>query len=214
MNYKDLVIKNIIFDLGNVIIEVDENKTANFLKTFDYDYNNIKEKLKNTIINFELGMINSTEFISTTKKVCPSLSEKQIKEAWLLMLKPISYDTFKLLENLKKHYKIFVLSNTNELHYEYFSKQFEKDFKTNFRNFFDNVFLSFEIKLRKPDLNIFKYIIDKTNIKPEETIFIDDIPENLATSKILGFNTLQIEKNIFKEKEKLFFLCEKFSHIE
>ncbi|MCX7954016.1 MAG: HAD family phosphatase [Bacteroidales bacterium] len=203
------IIQNIVFDLGGVIIDVDIDKSINLF--YAYGFNNIREELatnselKFIIENYELGLISEELFLNFMRSKCsknPTLA--QVQNAWNSMIKPIKKEIFNLLVKLKEKYNLYVLSNTNSLHYKVYSKDFIDNLNVNFKEFFNQCFLSFEINLRKPDLKIFQYVIEKAKINSFETLFVDDIDKNIETAKQAGFKTLLIKKDLISELEDYF----------
>ena len=187
-------IKNIIFDLGAVLYDIDFKKTAEAFKclgfeNFDdmytqYYVDEIFEKL-------ETGKISKHAFceilIQKNKNV---VSQKQIVNAWNSILIGWRKDSIQFLASLSKKYNLYLLSNTNIIHQEEFLSTFEKEtgFK-DFNSFFVKPYYSHEINLRKPNRNIFEFVAADANIKPAETLFIDDSYPNIDTAILLGFKT-------------------------
>lgn len=199
-----LSVKNLLFDLGGVIIDVNSANTIELLHRFGYkdvkfDLENNSELIK-LIENYELGLIDDLEFLGFILTRCSNnASLESVKNAWNAMINPIKKEIFNLLVHLKTQYKIFVLSNTNNLHYQVYNNDFIENTGIGIKNFFEYCFLSFEIKLRKPNPAIFNYVIEKANIKAQETLFIDDQLVNIETAKQLGFRTLHLKKDLISE---------------
>jgi putative hydrolase of the HAD superfamily len=101
----------------------------------------------------------------------------------------------RLLENLRKKYKIFLLSNTNKIHYNLYIKRLEKEYRyKKFSELFEKSYLSFNIGMRKPDKEIFDFVVTQNNIKPKETLFIDDSFQNTESAKQTGLKTYLLSK--------------------
>lgn len=187
-------IKNIIFDLGGVIININPKLTIQALKQLGiYQSDRLFTDLNAScaLHKLELGKWSNYEFLSYLKQHSnKEITFHQITEAWNAMLLDIPAERIELLLHLKKNYKIFLLSNTNDIHYKYFQKTFLSATKgVSFQNFFDKAYFSFEIKLRKPSIDVFKYVLNDQNIKAQETLFIDDSIENIETAKMLNLTT-------------------------
>lgn len=195
-------LKNIIFDLGAVLINIDYKKTeAAFIKlgfeNFEAMYSQfavdaVFEKL-------ETGKISNEDFYnsliaSNKEKITPL----QIKNAWNEILLDWRLESLQYLKILSATYKLYLLSNTNAIHQEAFFESLKKEAGiTNFNLFFTKAYYSHEIHLRKPNANIFEFVAKDASIKMDETLFIDDSANNIDTAKLLGFKThllLQGEK--------------------
>ena len=187
-------IKNIIFDFGGVIININPKLTIQALKqlgVYKAEQLFTDINITNALHKLETGKRSNYELLLFIKQhSCKNISFNQITEAWNAMLLDIPVERIELLSELKKKYKIYLLSNTNHIHYKHFLTTFLASTKgISFQNFFDKVYFSFEIKLRKPGIEVFKYVQNDLKIKAEETLFIDDSIENIETAKMLGFKT-------------------------
>ncbi|MCQ2312223.1 MAG: HAD family phosphatase [Paludibacteraceae bacterium] len=224
------MIKNILFDLGNVLIDVDIRKT---LRAFGTLREGMGDRLQatgdwqqatgnrqqatgywlqatgnrregdrlmgesNTIITagdllgagesglvakYQVGEISTDEFINAILTICkPGTTRQDVIDAWMAMLVGIpEARKQKLLELHKAGYKLYVLSNINELHVEWTKEQL-KDIP------FEQMFFSNEIHLAKPDVRCYEMVIRETGIKPEETLYIDDLPANIEAGQKAGF---------------------------
>jgi len=191
-------IKNILFDLGNVIIDTDINLTIQEFKKFGIE--NITKVLgtdlnKDFYYNFEKGFLSD---ISFRKKINDEfnlqLTAQQFDYAWNKMLLTIKPNKIEILKKIKSKYKIFLLSNTNKIHIDYIEKQ---DYWFNY--LYDYKFYSHQIGCRKPDNDAFIKVISLSGIKPEETLFIDDRIENIEAAKKLKFKTILFQNITFEE---------------
>ncbi len=192
-------IKNIIFDLGGVIIKfkpekMTENLSPEKLEVYQAAFKQILEQ--GVLNDFEKGLINKSDF---RKKVCfaakEQLSDHEFDKIWNKGLLDYPERNIKILKELSKKYRIFLLSNTNLIHAERFIPQFEQQFGMNFRSLFEKTWLSHEIALRKPDIEVFEYVLKDADIKAEETLFIDDLLENTQAAEKLGIKTFCIKRN-------------------
>jgi FMN phosphatase YigB (HAD superfamily) len=197
------MIKNVIFDLGNVLIKADfsifkDKLCANgvskeiFMEVFARN-----SKLQT---EFESGIIGKDEFISTCVRLFHGiLSKETFIECFNGMFEEITEmkDFLNELARSKK-YKLYVLSNTNPIHFEYATNKYD------YINVIENVLLSYRLKCLKPDDSIYEKIIKENNIIPEETIFIDDLEKNCDVAEKFGIKTIHYtDHNIFLEKFKL-----------
>jgi glucose-1-phosphatase len=191
-------IKNIIFDLGNVIIDLDIDRTWFHLKHWLGD--NFETVLKqihpnnDIFIQFEIGEISEQQFFETLRATTEApLSIRQLKEAWNAMLLQIPAKRFEMLARLKEHYNVFLLSNTNETHVNWVDGYLQtvhnftiKDFN---ERYFHKPYYSHLIHLRKPNTNIYEYVLADAQLKAEESLFIDDNFHNIEGAKKVGLQT-------------------------
>ena len=196
-------IKNIIFDLGGVIINIEPQKTYDaFLQLSGNILNQNNDSLDSIELfsQYERGVISTSEFIKNIQhQYCPNASPKEIIDAWNAILLDIPQERNDLLLQLKSKYNTFLLSNTNELHRLEIDKQVQDNFSLNGLNaYFQKAYFSYEMKLQKPEDEIFLQILKEQNILPEETLFIDDTPKHLNTANRLGIKTFKAtsEENI------------------
>ena len=186
------MIKNIIFDWGGVLIHLDRQRCADAFAEYGVE---VGDELTNPyghrrdLMNFELGMMSVDEFHDTVRRVYgEQLTDEQIDHAWNALL--VGIPTYKLdtLLELKKNYRLFLLSNTNALHWEEGRKQF--DYKGHqMEDYFDQIFLSHEIHELKPTAEAFLKVAQLAGIKPEETLFVDDLQVSCDAAAALGFHT-------------------------
>ncbi len=186
-------IKNIIFDLGGVIIDIDSNQIINHLKKNGFTKFELLETLevKRTLKQFECGIISSDTFRKTlTKQLDLKVSTQKFDEIWNSMILDIPQRRIDLVKKLKSHYHVYLMSNSNEIHYDLFIRDLQLRFGyREFDSLFDKSFFSFDTHLSKPNPDFFTLILDRYNMKPEETLFIDDTPENILVAQQLGMLT-------------------------
>lgn len=185
------MIRNIIFDFGGVIYDIDHNLSKIAfeklgVENFDQLYGHqiqtqIFEKL-------EVGAIDESGFIHHLKQYLnPHVREEDIVNAWCALLIGFDKQTVELLKKLGEHYKIFLLSNSNIIHYKRFIKELNE--YTNFRALFTDVWYSHEKGMRKPDPEFYLQLLKANNLKAKETLFIDDLDVNIEAAKKLGIQT-------------------------
>ena len=189
------VIKNIIFDLGGVILNIDTQLTLNAF--INLGLNNPFEE-KNTTIelfyNLEKGISSPGAFHDNFRKLTGlNTPDDEIDAAWTAMILDIPADRIKYIEELKRKYRIFLLSNTNEIHRLKFHRAFEEDFGYPFDQVFERNHYSHEMGLRKPDPGIYLKVLTENNLIAAETLFIDDVEENVIASESVGINGLHIQ---------------------
>jgi len=187
-------IKNIIFDYGGVIINTNTRLTINafkelgFFKVEDYICQSNNSDL---LVKMEKGQMSDNVFRDGIRKVSNlKLTDEQIDFAWNAILLDMSADKIKLLEKLRKKYKIFLLSNTNVIHYKKFLKDLQQKFGyLNFNKLFEKAWFSFQLGMVKPDAEIYNYVLTDASLLPKETLFIDDSAINIKGAKKTGIKT-------------------------
>lgn len=183
--------KNIIFDLGGVLLNIEPQKTLNaFVKIgLSNDYVNNSDLHHDLFNKFEKGELSAYEFRARIKKeIKADISDKEIDHAWNSMLLDFPLARLKMLQELKKTHKIYLLSNTNSIHLKHFTSMLASTYGIKLENCFHQVFFSHELGCRKPDKQIFQHVLDKLDIVAQETIFIDDIEQNAIAASQVGFN--------------------------
>lgn len=188
------MIKTLIFDFGDVFINLNK---SNFNKQMYNVFGDISknQSLLNLLNNYETGKINTEAFVKTLKKYNNSFSEDSIIKLWNSIIADFPYYRVEFLKNLKatSEYKLILLSNTNELHINFIKEQVS--FFNEFKSCFDKFYLSHEIKLRKPNKEIFDFVLKSNNISAEETLFIDDTLEHINTASKLNIKTWWLKQN-------------------
>lgn len=202
------MIKAIIFDFGDVFISLDKAATTNKLK--EIDINELPESLMAKNREYEQGFVTSDEISDHYTTEFPQLNSEDFLNAWNSILLEFPEYKFRFIQKLsqEKDYKLILLSNTNENHIEYIKNNVP--FFEDFRNCFDAFYLSHEIGLRKPDPEIFEFVLEQHDLKPENCLFIDDTPEHIESADSLGFHTWNLEPtredviDLFTTKSDLF----------
>lgn len=202
-------IKTIIFDFGDVFINLDKQGAIdNALELFELD--DFTSDMLKTNEDYEQGFITSNEFLEFYTTTFPQLSQDIIFDAWQFILKDFPKYRLDWLLKLKNEsdYKFILLSNTNEFHINHIIEHVP--FYDTFKNCFDAFYLSHEIGLRKPNTNIYEFVLNENNLIPNECLFIDDTKENTDAAEILGIHTWNINPetediiNLFTTKKDLF----------
>ncbi|CAN5334170.1 HAD family phosphatase [soil metagenome] len=214
VNNPEKHIKNIIFDLGGVLINIDYNiLIAAFSKIglphFE-DYFSQKQQ-SNLFDDYENGRISSDTFRKKIKEHCqPNTSNIEIDAAWNSMILDLPKERMNLLMSLKGKYRTFLLSNTNEIHMQFIYKYLKKEFHINdFSSCFEKVYLSFEMGMRKPDVQIFEKVLNDNDLNKDETLFIDDSIQHIESAKLLGVMTYYLDvkrekiTDIFIDEQKI-----------
>lgn len=188
----DKNIKNIVFDLGGVLINLDFDRALKAFKKAGFE--NIEEQLQSfnregIFMQYELGNISSDEFRSAIReKANVALTDREIDDMWNLILVNIPHEKLKLILELRSKYMVYLLSNTNQIHWEYTCENAFTYHGFRVNDYFEETFLSFEMHLAKPDKTIFEKMLQDANLIPEETLFIDDSKANCKAAECVGIH--------------------------
>lgn len=190
--------RNIIFDFGGVIINIDYNLTTKAFKEMglnNFDEFFSKAKQKQLFDLYEKGLITSKEFRAELQTAFPEKpSDALIDNAWNAMLLDLPRERIDLLQRLKSTHRTFLLSNTNEIHIDTIYDALQKDMQIpDFSVYFEKVYLSYKVRMRKPDAEIFELVLRENMLKAEETLFIDDSPQHIEAAKKLGIQTYLLD---------------------
>jgi epoxide hydrolase-like predicted phosphatase len=183
-------IRALIFDLGGVILDIDQERTLRAFNRLGLDLEALNYQMP-VFNHFEIGKISIEEFRLILKTALNGLADdNQIDQAWNCMLLELPKSRLQILKKLKQHFKLYLLSNTNALHMQYFYNYLhEKHNVADWQNTFDHIFYSHEIGLRKPDLTCYKHVCDTIGLSPEQCVFIDDSIINLRGAEDAGLKT-------------------------
>jgi len=192
-------IKNIIFDLGGVLVDIDPDKTAKaFARLSNMDPVDIMElhKSQNFFVDYEKGLIDDSAFRDQIRNFLKTdMSDQTVDRAWGALLLDFPQNKIDLLSNARKKYRTFLLSNTNNIHRKKFEKSFRDAAHADFYDYFENVYYSFQMHMRKPDKEIFVKVLEENNLNPQETLLIDDHRPNIETAQALGMKTCHVKIN-------------------
>lgn len=188
-------IKNIVFDLGGIFIEIHFSKTENAFKSLgvaNWSRFYTQSTASDLFENLETGKISPEEFYAGFRKESEvNLADEQIKDAWSAMLGTFPAERLQWLKEIRKRYNIYLYSNTNLIHYIAFQKIFSKSTSgQNFDDYFIKAHYSHELGLRKPYPESFKKLLEIENLKADETLFIDDTAKNIEGAKAAGLHTI------------------------
>ena len=200
-NYQQ--IKNIIFDFGGVICDLDIQLSVDKFKEFgaakaEFSVNPEvqDQRFEQLAAAYESGNITSQHFRNEIRNhyaVPPT--DQMIDDAWNALLLGIPEERIHLLESIRNTYRIFLLSNSNEIHFLKYSEDFSKQFHyPDFDSLFESVYFSYLLHLKKPDPEIFKRVINDKNLDPGETLFIDDTLIHIESARTLGINGYHLKQ--------------------
>lgn len=191
-------IRTVILDLGGVLININYNRTIEKFTALGaapfaqaYSQHNQQE----TFDAFETGKITAKEFRSRINKYCnTSLTDHQFDDAWNAMLLDLPLQRISLLLRLKEHYRLFLLSNTNDTHIEWFRQYLDSIYGYDlFTQLFEKVYYSHKVGLRKPDREIFEFVLSENNLKGNETLFIDDSLQHIIGATKCGIRAVHLQ---------------------
>ncbi|HIE15543.1 MAG TPA: HAD family phosphatase [Bacteroidales bacterium] len=191
------MIKNIILDLGGVVLNIDYNRTIEAFK--DLGIPNAlqfysKQQQAGLFDLLEIGKISARTFRNEIRKLTDvKLTDSAIDKAWNAMLLDFPEQRMNTLIQLKQHYKTFLLSNTNAIHFSAYTKILQKKFNcNNLSDFFHKEFYSHLIHKRKPHPETFLFVLNSQKIKPSETLFIDDSIQHIKGAETVGLHTYHL----------------------
>jgi glucose-1-phosphatase len=189
--------KNLIFDLGEVIIDIDYRQTiAAFQKLAVVDFSTVVSyQAQNPVFDlYEKGKVTTAVFFDELRHYLrPGTTDKEIEDAWNAIFKEYPTGKMELLKQLKGRYNTFALSNINEIHLASINEAAQTKFgETAFSNFFHNAYYSNLLGLRKPEPEIYALVLEKEGLNPAETFFVDDKKENVEAALKFGIHARQL----------------------
>jgi len=188
-------IDNIIFDYGNVIFEIDFLRSEKAFQALGIQdtASFFSHKVQNELFDsLDIGKISAAEFCDGVRRISGKgdLNDEKIIKAWNALLVGIPEGNHDVLLEMKSKYRTFLLSNNNEIHYNYIMDYLKRDFGLSDNSgFFEKDYYSHLMGMRKPNADIFEFVINEHQLIPENTLFIDDSPQHLVTAKKLGLQT-------------------------
>lgn len=199
MIYQNQHIAAIIFDLGGVILNIDYQLPVKAFKALGIDdfSKHFSQATQTTLLDdYETGRISSEAFVEEVSKfVNPGTTEEQIRAAWNSILLDLPEQRLFCLEKAAENHRIFLLSNTNEIHIDTFNRYLLETYRLpSLEPFFEKRYFSYEVGLRKPDMQIFEHVLADAALRPESTLFIDDSIQHIQAAAELGINTYHLNK--------------------
>ncbi len=191
------MVENILFDLGGVLLTLDMNKTAEAFIRLGWkesEWSGIAQSGRPVFHNVEVGIDSPAVFRENVRKMLPgNPSDAEIDYAWNAMLVDFPAGIINYLVTLKAKYKLYLLSNTNELHLGRFREIFRNSYGYEFDSLFVKTYYSHEIGYRKPDMEAYSSVLEDASLLPERTVFVDDLKVNTEAAELLGMQVLHIE---------------------
>lgn len=186
------MIKNIIFDFGDIFINL--NKPATKKAFVKLGIEKIDGELQTLLDSYESGRVSTLQFLNYFKENY-AIEKNAIIEAWVSILKDFPQYRLDFLKRLKAlaKFRLFLLSNTNELHINYLEENLDEVLFTEFKNCFEKYYYSYKINLIKPDRTIFEFVLQENNLVASETLFIDDLKANTKTAKAMGIKVWNLK---------------------
>lgn len=195
----DTTITDIIFDFGGVILDIDPQLTIKELINLGISDVGIFASpafQEGVVGKLERGIITPEVFRDKVREFAKkNLSDQDIDDAWNALLLDIPKERIRVIEDVKQHYGIYLLSNSNEIHYELYVRDLQLRFGyREFDQLFHKSYFSFDLHLSKPNPEIFEFVINQHRLNPSTTLFIDDTPEHIAAAQKVGLKTYHLQK--------------------
>ena len=185
------MIDTIIFDFGDIFINLDKEATISGLKKLGMtEWNSEFDRLN---LLFETGDISHEDFLKGFQEQLPNASIDEILEVWNAVLADFPLYRLEFLQMLSKKYRLFLLSNTDSIHINTFEQRVGTSFYSDFYQCFEKVYFSFEMGMRKPDSEIYLTLLNKHELQPKRTLFIDDKKENTDAAQALGIHVWNLQ---------------------
>jgi len=198
-------ISTLIFDFGGVLIDLDMNQSILNFKKLGVE--NVEKYLSNFgqlgfFMQLEKGKISAEEFRCEIRKMTPkAITDSEIDDAWNAFLVRIPSEKLDIVYELRKKYRVIMLSNTNAIHFPYAEQTFFSYKNRSIDEYFDKCYRSYDMKMAKPDAEIFEAILSQEQVAANQCLLLDDGPKNIEQAQKLGFQTYFVDP-----KEDLSFL--------
>ncbi|RLD35428.1 MAG: HAD family phosphatase [Bacteroidetes bacterium] len=196
---KEQSIETIIFDFGGVVIDIDPQITVKKLQELGFeDVSKFQssEFIDDIVRKFERGIFTPEVFRERIRAFLGmDITDQQLDDAWNALIYDIPAERIEILEQVKENYKMLLLSNSNEIHYDLYVRDLQLRFGyREFDELFHKAYFSFDTHLSKPDSEAYEFIMYQHDLNPAKTLFIDDNEENIKTAKRLGLKTYLLKK--------------------
>ena len=185
------MIDTIIFDFGDIFINLDKQATIDGLERLGLSSWN--EDLEQLNISFEKGQISRDAFLLGIQKQIPNATIDEILMAWNAVLLDFPLYRLEFLQLLSKKFRLFLLSNTDAIHIDHFEQREGASFYGDFYQCFEKVYFSYEMSMRKPDAEIYTTLINRNELSPKRTLFVDDKKDNTDAAKALGLHVWNLQ---------------------
>jgi FMN phosphatase YigB (HAD superfamily) len=188
------MINTIIFDFGDVFVDLNKDISIEEFKKLGLDGPN--EELLELNSQFEIGQITEEQFLNGFKKHIPNAKQEEIRAAWNSLIGDFPLHRLEFLQMLCGKYRLFLLTNTDSIHIDHFEQNVGMTFSRDFYQCFEKVYYSYEMGKRKPDKNVFEYIIRKHDLNPGRTLFVDDKKENTDAAAEAGLKVWNLQPGV------------------
>jgi FMN phosphatase YigB (HAD superfamily) len=185
------MINAIIFDFGDVFINLDKQATRDGLQKLGLSAWN--DDLDQLNLKYEVGAISEEDFLLGFQRNIPNASIDEISKAWNAILLDFPLYRLEFLQMLSKKYRLFLLSNTDAIHIDTFEQKTGPSFYSDFYQCFEKVYFSFEIGMRKPNPEVYNFVLDQNGLQAKQTLFIDDKKENTDAALALGLHVWNLQ---------------------
>lgn len=185
------MINTIIFDFGDIFVNLEKETSLNEFKKLGLGGPNPELLEMNDL--FEKGKITELQFIEGFQKYIPNADVHDIRKAWNSIIGDFPLYRLEFLQMLSQKYRLFLLTNTDAIHISRFEHMAGISFFSDFYQCFEKVYYSFEMGMRKPDPNIFNFILKKHDLSPKRTLFVDDKKENTDAAEAQGIQVWNLQ---------------------
>ena len=194
-------IRNIIFDLGNVLLNLDFEATITTFKKLGMNEEVIswdQAYADPVFYELEVGRISPDGFRERVRNILgnPGITDEQIDEAWSAMILDVPKHRMQIIQELKKDFNVYLFSNTNLIHIKRLQQQFMEAQGIEFSSLFNKVYYSHELHERKPDITSFRKVLELENMTPSETLFVDDLEKNILGAQAAGIKTIWLKNGM------------------
>lgn len=194
-------IKNIIFDLGKVIVNLDFDASIRAFHNLGLAYHVLtpQQSYRDPVFyQFEVGLISANGFRQRVRELLnnPKVSDTEIDAAWQAMIRDVPPGRVEVLRQLSGRYRLFLFSNTNSIHIDYFLRTFKGNYGFHFESLFEKVFYSHELKARKPDPEAFRQVLALAGINAGCTLFVDDLEKNIDAANQAGLKGFWLKEGL------------------
>jgi len=188
------MINAIIFDFGDVFVDLNKEISVEAFKKLGLD--GPKDDLIELNHQFEIGKISEQEFLDGFKKHIPDAGVEEIRAAWNSLIGDFPLHRLEFLQMLCGKYRMFLLTNTDSIHIDHFEQHVGMTFSRDFYGCFEKVYYSYEMGKRKPDREVFDYLIRKHDLNPARTLFVDDKKENTDAALAAGLKVWNLQPGV------------------
>ena len=191
-------IRNVIIDLGGVIVDLTRSRCIDAFQQLGI--RDVRQHIlssgqhKDLFMKYELGYVTTRQFHDEMRRLSQRpLTDEEIDQAWIAMLGEVPTYRLDLLLSLRKRYRTFLLSNTNELHWEWMAQTAFTYQGLRAEDFFDRIYLSYKLHTQKPETRIFEHVLNNAGLHPSETLLLDDSLPNCRTAEAMRMKAYQVK---------------------